>query len=96
MSEFPFIMMSSWAGEWEQKLTTTQSITPIEELNLSVRSETCLKRESDGRIRTVGELVNLSADDLLERKNFGISCLNEVRMRLGKIGLALKGEKPAG
>lgn len=94
MSEFPFVMMSSWVGEWEQQPTPAQSNMPIEELNLSVRSRKCLRRESEGAIRTVGELVKLSADALLGRRNFGYACLGEVRMKLGKIGFALKGEKP--
>ncbi|MDO5084503.1 MAG: DNA-directed RNA polymerase subunit alpha, partial [Arachnia propionica] len=41
---------------------------PVEDLNLSVRSYNCLKREG---IHTVGELVARSEEDLLDIRNFG-------------------------
>ena len=41
---------------------------PIEDLDLTVRSYNCLKREG---IHTVGELVNRSEADLLDIRNFG-------------------------
>src|SRR6266581_4524615 len=41
---------------------------PIEELDLTVRSYNCLKREG---IHTVGELVGRSEADLLDIRNFG-------------------------
>jgi DNA-directed RNA polymerase subunit alpha len=43
---------------------------PIEELDLTVRSYNCLKREG---IHTVGELVGRSEADLLDIRNFGRS-----------------------
>jgi len=62
---------------------------PVEELNLSVRARKCMNRLN---IRTVGELVSRSADDLLEAKNFGQTSLTEVRDRLGAMGLKLRGD----
>ena len=41
---------------------------PIEDLDLTVRSYNCLKREG---IHTVGELVGRSEADLLDIRNFG-------------------------
>ncbi len=52
---------------------------PIRELNLSARSRKCLIRLG---INTLGELLNYSADDLLECKNFGILSLTEIRENL--------------
>ena len=54
-----------------------------------VRIRKCMHRLG---ISTVEELVERTGDDLLECKNFGISCLNAVRDRLSQIGLCLKGE----
>ncbi|MGC5167737.1 DNA-directed RNA polymerase subunit alpha [Luteimicrobium sp. DT211] len=60
---------------------------PIEELNLSIRSYNCLKREG---IHTVGELVARSEADLLDIRNFGAKSITEVTEKLGKLGLSLK------
>ena len=59
---------------------------PIEDLDLSVRSYNCLKREGIG---TVGELVTKTEDDLLEIRNFGSKSVEEVKEKLGEMGLAL-------
>jgi DNA-directed RNA polymerase subunit alpha len=63
--------------------------TPIEELDLSVRSYNCLKREG---ITTVGELVTKSESDLLDIRNFGQKSIDEVREKLHELGLALREE----
>jgi DNA-directed RNA polymerase subunit alpha len=60
---------------------------PIEELDLSIRSYNCLKREG---IHTVGELVTRSEADLLDIRNFGSKSINEVREKLQAMGLGLK------
>src|SRR5207237_8615204 len=49
---------------------------PVSDLNLSVRARKCMNRLG---INTLGELVQRSADELLESKNFGMTSLNEVR-----------------
>jgi DNA-directed RNA polymerase subunit alpha len=64
---------------------------PIEELNLTVRSYNCLKREG---IHTVGELVGRSEADLLDIRNFGAKSIDEVKMKLVGLGLALKDSPP--
>ncbi len=60
---------------------------PIEQLDLSVRSYNCLKREG---IHTVGELVARSEEDLLDIRNFGSKSIDEVKETLEGIGLALR------
>ena len=64
---------------------------PIEELDLTVRSYNCLKREG---IHTVGELVGRSEADLLDIRNFGAKSIDEVREKLADMGLALKDSPP--
>lgn len=60
---------------------------PVEDLNLTVRSYNCLKREG---IHTVGELVSRSEQDLLDIRNFGSKSIDEVKQKLAELGLALK------
>jgi len=64
---------------------------PIEDLDLTVRSYNCLKREG---IHTVGELVSRSEADLLDIRNFGAKSIDEVKMKLVGLGLALKDSPP--
>lgn len=52
---------------------------PIEELELTVRSYNCLKREG---IHSVGELVARSEADLLDIRNFGAKSIDEVKAKL--------------
>ena len=59
----------------------------IEDLELTVRSYNCLKREG---IHTVGELVARSEADLMDIRNFGQKSIDEVRQKLGELGLNLK------
>jgi DNA-directed RNA polymerase subunit alpha len=64
---------------------------PVEDLNLSVRSYNCLKREG---IHTVGELVSRSEQDLLDIRNFGTKSIDEVKEKLAELGLSLKDSTP--
>lgn len=64
---------------------------PIEEMDLTVRSYNCLKREG---IHTVGELVSRSEADLLDIRNFGAKSIDEVKIKLHQMGLALKDSPP--
>ena len=64
---------------------------PIEELDLTVRSYNCLKREG---IHTVGELVARSEADLLDIRNFGAKSIDEVKQKLAGMSLALKDSPP--
>ena len=65
---------------------------PIEDLDLTVRSYNCLKREG---IHTVGELVGRSEADLLDIRNFGSKSIDEVKAKLVSMGMSLK-DSPAG
>ena len=60
---------------------------PIEDLDFSMRSYNCLKREE---IHTVGELAARTESDLLDIRNFGDKSINEVKVKLSELGLALK------
>jgi DNA-directed RNA polymerase subunit alpha len=62
---------------------------PVSELNLSVRARKCMNRLG---ITSLGDLIQRSADELLESKNFGMTSLNEVREKLGQFGLSLRGD----
>jgi DNA-directed RNA polymerase subunit alpha len=65
--------------------------TPIEELDLTVRSYNCLKREG---INTVSELIALSEDQLMNIRNFGSKSVDEVRDKLTSMGLRFKDAVP--
>jgi DNA-directed RNA polymerase subunit alpha len=64
---------------------------PIEDLELTVRSYNCLKREG---IHSVGELVARSEADLMDIRNFGAKSIDEVKAKLIDLGLALKDSPP--
>ncbi|AQP43973.1 DNA-directed RNA polymerase subunit alpha [Tessaracoccus flavus] len=64
---------------------------PVEDLELSVRSYNCLKREG---IHTVGELVARSEEDLLDIRNFGSKSIDEVKETLVGLGLSLRDSHP--
>jgi DNA-directed RNA polymerase subunit alpha len=63
--------------------------TPIEELELGVRSYNCLKREG---VETVGDLIAKSEQELMCIPNFGRKSIEEVRERLEENNLKLRGE----
>jgi DNA-directed RNA polymerase subunit alpha len=62
---------------------------PVSDLNLSVRARKCMNRLG---INTLGDLVQRTADELLESKNFGQTSLSEVREKLAQYGLTLRGD----
>src|SRR5918993_1481110 len=61
----------------------------IEELNLSVRSYNCLKREG---INTVGDVILKSESELMDIRNFGQKSIDEVKAKLEELGLGLREE----
>jgi DNA-directed RNA polymerase subunit alpha len=69
-----------------------QLSTPIENLDLTVRSYNCLKREG---VHTVGELLARSEADLMDIRNFGAKSIDEVKAKLASLGLSLK-DSPEG
>jgi DNA-directed RNA polymerase subunit alpha len=62
---------------------------PVTDLNLSVRARKCMNRLG---INTLGDVIQRTADELLESKNFGMTSLNEVREKLAQFGLTLRGD----
>ena len=71
-------------GEDEQSGVLAQ---PIEDMDLTVRSYNCLKREG---VQTVGDLVQKTEEDLLEIRNFGQKSIDEVMAKLEEMGLGLR------
>lgn len=64
---------------------------PIEKLELTVRTLNSLKRVG---VHTVGDLVEYSAEDLMDIRNFGEKSVDEVKEKIEAMGLSLK-EKEA-
>ena len=60
--------------------------TPVEELELSVRSSNCLK---NANIRTIGELTRKTEDDIAKTRNFGNKSLQEIKEKLQEWNLSL-------
>lgn len=60
--------------------------TPVDELELSVRSSNCLK---NANIRTIGELTRKTEDDIAKTRNFGKKSLLEIKEKLMEWGLNL-------
>ncbi|MDE6432385.1 MAG: DNA-directed RNA polymerase subunit alpha [Opitutales bacterium] len=58
----------------------------VNEIELSVRAANCL---NNANIMTVGELVMKTENDMLRYRNFGKKSLNEIKDRLGSLGLSL-------
>ena len=61
--------------------------TPISDLDLSVRSSKCMAQLD---VQTVGQLVRQSESELLRTKNFGVTSLQEIKIKLAKLGLSLE------
>ena len=59
---------------------------PISDFELSVRSRNCLKKMN---IKTLGDLLRTSEQELLSYKNFGETSLNEIKALLAQKGLRL-------
>jgi Bacterial RNA polymerase, alpha chain C terminal domain len=81
-------------------MTTTNDITgtgpgelTIEDLELSVRAYNCLRREG---ILRVDQLRKLTEEQLLDIRNFGQNCIDEVKLKLDALGMSLKTFPPTG
>ena len=59
---------------------------PITDFELSVRSRNCLKKMN---IRSLGDLLKTTEQELLSYKNFGETSLNEIKALLANKGLRL-------
>jgi DNA-directed RNA polymerase subunit alpha len=73
-------------------LTVTPEVyqTPIERLELSPRTLNCLKR---AHITKVGEVLEMSDDELLKIRNFGDKSLEELREKLVQRGITAPGKE---
>ena len=59
----------------------------IDDLDLSVRSNNCLRRAG---INTVGDLVQKTEEDMMKVRNLGRKSLDEVKKKLSDMGLSLR------
>jgi DNA-directed RNA polymerase subunit alpha len=59
---------------------------PVTDFELSVRSRNCLKKMN---IRSLGDLLKTTEQELLSYKNFGETSLNEIKALLAQKGLRL-------
>ncbi|MDA8174385.1 MAG: DNA-directed RNA polymerase subunit alpha [Nitrospiraceae bacterium] len=73
----------SFAGG-DEPIFNESLMRSVEELELSVRAQNCLK---NANIKTIGELVQKTEHDMLKTKNFGRKSLNEIKDILGTMGL---------
>jgi len=60
--------------------------TPVEELELSVRSSNCLK---NANIKTIGDLTRRTEEDIAKTRNFGKKSLMEIKEKLKEWNLSL-------
>lgn len=79
---------SVFVAEESQKEQSLNS--PIEDLELSVRSYNCLKRQG---IDTLQQLLDCSEIDLVNIRNFGQKSIDEVKAKLVELDLSLKSSK---
>jgi len=63
---------------------------PIEALGLSVRGRSILGRL---RVRTIGELCQLSVEEILSGKSFGMTAMQEFADQLAARGLRFRDDK---
>jgi DNA-directed RNA polymerase subunit alpha len=60
--------------------------TPVEELELSVRSSNCLK---NANIKTIGDLTKKTEEEIAKTRNFGKKSLLEIKDKLKEWNLSL-------
>ena len=74
--------------ETERRFEHTNRLlrTPVVEFEFSVRSRNCLEKMN---LRTLGDLVRISEEELLSYKNFGETSLTEIKQLLASKGLSL-------
>ncbi len=69
--------------------------TPLEELDLSVRSYNCLKRAGISKVGEVLERLRTNEQDLLNIRNFGRKSLEELKNKLAEKGFLEYIQEPA-
>ncbi len=80
------------SGVERSSLTVSPEVyqTPIEKLDLSSRTLNCLKR---AHITKVGQVLEMSNEELLKIRNFGEKSLEELTERLGREGVIGENER---
>ena len=73
----------------EEAPTRKHADTPIEELDLSVRSYNCLKRAG---INSVQELTERTETQMMSVRNLGRKSLDEIQEKLAVLGLGFRKE----
>jgi len=74
------------AGDESKMLVNQHLFRSVNELELSVRAANCLK---NANIKSIGDLVQKSENEMLKTKNFGKKSLNEIKEVLAEMGLSL-------
>jgi DNA-directed RNA polymerase subunit alpha len=62
---------------------------PVEDLELTVRSYNCLKREG---VDTIGQLATMTEEELMNIRNLGMKSVDEIRSKLIEYGYTLESE----
>ena len=62
---------------------------PVEDLELTVRSYNCLKREG---VDTIGQLATMTEEELMNIRNLGMKSVDEIRSKLLEYGYDLASE----
>jgi DNA-directed RNA polymerase subunit alpha len=70
----------------ENPVFNSNLLKSVDELELSVRANNCLKNAS---IKTIADLVQKTEHEMLKTKNFGRKSLNEIKEILHSMGLRL-------
>ncbi|MGH3088511.1 MAG: DNA-directed RNA polymerase subunit alpha [Rubrobacteraceae bacterium] len=60
---------------------------PIEDLELTVRSYNCLKREG---VDTIGQLATMTEEELMNIRNLGMKSVDEIRSKLFELGYPIE------
>ena len=78
------------AKEPEDEISVTMDknlAKPIEELELSVRSQNCLKRAG---INIVADLVEKSEEEMMKFRNLGRKSFEEIKQKMGELGVSFR------
>lgn len=70
----------------EDRALVNQLVTPVSDLDLSVRAKNCL---SNAEVHVIGQLVEIPESELLKYRNFGKKSLEEIKNVLEAQGLNL-------
>ncbi|MDN5697036.1 MAG: DNA-directed RNA polymerase subunit alpha [Rubrobacter sp.] len=62
---------------------------PVEDLELTVRSYNCLKREG---VDTIGQLATMTEEELMNIRNLGMKSVDEIRSKLTEYGYPMESE----